>query len=136
MWYTDYARGAIGRSDPNTGQAREWSSPGGADSGPYGMTVTNDIVWYSESGVYPNTLVRFDPKTQQFQTWPIPSGGGVVRSMMATREGNLVLPAAACTRWRWLRCAEGAICRRVGALGPFGNVPAVVPRVRPAGLWR
>jgi len=35
--------------------------------------------------------VRFDPKTEKFQTWPIPSGGGVVRNMMATRDGDLVL---------------------------------------------
>ena len=39
----------------------------------------------------PNTLVRFDPKTEKFQTWAIPSGGGVVRNMMATKDGNLVL---------------------------------------------
>jgi hypothetical protein len=29
------------------------------------------------------TLVRFDPATEKFQTWEIPSGGGVVRNMMA-----------------------------------------------------
>jgi virginiamycin B lyase len=50
-----------------------------------------DVLWYSESGVSPNTLVRFDPKTEKFQTWEIPSGGGVVRNMMATQDGNLVL---------------------------------------------
>jgi len=25
--------------------------------------------------------VRFDPKTEKFQTWTIPSGGGVIRHM-------------------------------------------------------
>lgn len=39
--------------------------------------------------------MRFDPKTHAFQSWAIPSGGGVVRNMMPTREGNLVL---ACSR--------------------------------------
>jgi virginiamycin B lyase len=48
-------------------------------------------VWYSESGVRPNTLVRFDPATAMFQTWAIPSGGGVVRNMMVTRDGNIVM---------------------------------------------
>jgi len=48
-------------------------------------------VWYSESAVSQNTLVRFDPKTEKFQTWVIPSGGGVVRNMMATPDGNLVM---------------------------------------------
>jgi len=41
--------------------------------------------------VNPNTLVRFDPSTQTFQTWVIPSGGGVVRNMSNTRDGNLAL---------------------------------------------
>jgi virginiamycin B lyase len=35
--------------------------------------------------------VRFDPRSQKFQTWPIPSGGGVVRNMMPTADGKLVL---------------------------------------------
>jgi len=41
--------------------------------------------------VSPNTLVRFDPSSSAFQSWPIPSGGGVVRNMMATRDHGLVL---------------------------------------------
>jgi virginiamycin B lyase len=48
-------------------------------------------VWYSESGVEPNTLVAFDPKTKKFQKWPIPSGGGVVRNMVATADDKLYL---------------------------------------------
>jgi virginiamycin B lyase len=91
IWYSDYARGYVGRLDPHTGAAREWASPGGSGSQPYGITALNDIIWYSESGVQPNTLVRFDPKSQKFQTWPIPSGGGVVRNMMPTHDGRLVL---------------------------------------------
>jgi len=55
-------------------------------------------VWYSESGVRPNTLVRFDPQTQRFQTWAIPSGGGIVRNMMPTRDGNLALACSGVNR--------------------------------------
>jgi virginiamycin B lyase len=56
------------------------------------MTSTPDgIVWYSESGVEPNTIVRFDPETVLFQTWPIPSGGGVIRNIAATPEGRLYI---------------------------------------------
>ena len=36
-------------------------------------------------------MVRFDPKTEEFQSWPIPSGGGVVRNMRPTRDGIVVL---------------------------------------------
>ena len=91
IWYSDYARGYLGRFDPASGDAREWASPGGPASRPYGITVLNGVVWYSESGVQPNTLVRFDPKSGTFQTWPIPSGGGVVRNMMPRRDHGLVL---------------------------------------------
>jgi virginiamycin B lyase len=91
LWYSEYARGYLERFDPATGQAREWPSPGGPQSQPYGMVAVRDVLWYSEAGVKPNTVVRFDPKTETFQTWTIPSGGGVVRNMDATRDGNLVL---------------------------------------------
>ena len=98
IWYTDYAQGHLGRFDPNTGNASEWPSPGGVNSGPYGIAVVKDVLWYSESGVSPNTIVRFDPKTEKFQTWKIPSGGGVVRNMMATQDGNLVLACSGVDR--------------------------------------
>jgi virginiamycin B lyase len=91
LWYADYSRGYLGRFDTKTGAVKEWPSPGGPQSQPYGIVGLKDIVWYSESGVSPNTLVRFDPKTEKFQTWTIPSGGGVVRNMMATRDGNIVM---------------------------------------------
>ena len=59
IWYTDYAGGHLGRFDPKTGDASEWPLPGGVNSGPYGIAVVKDVLWYSESGVSPNTLVRF-----------------------------------------------------------------------------
>ena len=98
LWYTDYARGYLGRFDPTTAQAREWPSPGGPESRPYGIAAVGDVVWYSESSVRPNTLVRFDSQTETFQTWEIPSGGGVVRNMMPTADGNLVLACSGVNR--------------------------------------
>jgi virginiamycin B lyase len=91
LWYSDYACGYLGRFDPATGKTSEWPSPGGPKSQPYGIYAVRDVLWYSEAGVKPYTVVRFDPKTETFQTWVIPSGGGVVRNMDATRDGNLVL---------------------------------------------
>jgi virginiamycin B lyase len=70
----------------------EWPSPSGAKSQPYGITITEDgAVWYSESGIEPNTLVRFDPQAATFQKWNIPSGGGVVRHMVTAPNGDLLL---------------------------------------------
>ena len=93
VYYTDYARGYLGHFDPTTGKLlNEWASPGGAQSKPYGIAVTSDgQVWYSESGVSPNTLVHFDPKSENFSTKPIPSGGGVVRNMVAAPDRRLYL---------------------------------------------
>jgi len=92
IYYSDYGRGYLGRFDTNTRKQQEWLSPGGPESRPYGIAITPDgMVWYSESGVEPNTLVRFDPKTHQFAERPIPSGGGVVRNMAATSDGRIYL---------------------------------------------
>ena len=76
--------------------ARALSGPllAGPSLKPYGITAVKNIIWYSESNVKPNTVVRFDPKKERFQTWLIPSGGGVVRNMMSTPQGNL-----------WLACS-------------------------------
>jgi virginiamycin B lyase len=98
VWFSDYARGYLGRFDPSTGGVKEWPSPGGRQSQPYGIAATKGAVWYSESSVRPNTLVRFDPKSEKFQTWVIPGGGGVVRNMMPTRDGNLVLAESGVNR--------------------------------------
>jgi virginiamycin B lyase len=98
IWYSDYARGYLGRFDTKTGEVREFASPGGPASQPYGIVYLKRAVWYSESGVRPNTLVRFDPAVEKFQTWPIPSGGGVVRNMMVTRDGNIVMAESGVNR--------------------------------------
>ena len=91
IWYTDYARGFLGRLDPATGTVKEWASPGGAKSMPYAVKAIGSDIWFSESGATPATLVRFEPATERFQTWNIPSGGGVLQSISATKDGNLAL---------------------------------------------
>ena len=98
IWYSDYARGYLGRFDIKTGEVKEFASPGGPNSMPYGIVYLKSAVWYSESGVRPNTLVRFDPALEKFQTWPIPSGGGVVRNMMVTRDGNIAMAESGVNR--------------------------------------
>ncbi len=91
VWYSDYSRGYLGRLDPATGKVTEWPSPSGPKSEPYGISAINDIIWYSESGSTPNTVVRFDPKTEKFQSWAIPGGGNIVRNTSVTRDGNFLL---------------------------------------------
>jgi len=88
IYYADFDRGYLSRFDPKTGKVVEWPSPGGPRSQPYAIAVLRGAIWYVESGTEPNALVRFDPATEKFQTWGIPSGGGVVRNMMVTRDGD------------------------------------------------
>ncbi|MFN7088131.1 MAG: hypothetical protein ACK4N4_16100 [Burkholderiales bacterium] len=91
IYYADFSRGMLGKLDPETGKVSEWPSPGGPKSEPYGIVFTKGAVWYSESGTRPNTIVRFDPQTEKFQTWVIPSGGYIVRKMDVTPAGNPVI---------------------------------------------
>jgi virginiamycin B lyase len=92
VYFTDYQGGNLGRLDPVSGAAKMWPSPGGTGSNPYGIAITPDgMVWYSESGVTPNTVIRFNPKTQEFARANIPSGGGTVRNMAATPDGRIYL---------------------------------------------
>ena len=91
IWYTDFARGFLGRLDISTGKVTEWPSPSGPKSEPYGIVFTKGALWYNESGAKPNTIVRFDPATEKFQSWIIPGGGDIVRNMDVTRDGNPVL---------------------------------------------
>ena len=91
VWYADYSRGYLGRLDPATGQVKEWQSPSGPKSAPYGISTINGAIWYSESEALPNTVVRFDRKTEKFQSWAIPGGGNIVRNTDVTKDGNFVL---------------------------------------------
>ena len=80
VWYSDFARGYLGSYNPGTGAFKEWLSPGGASSAPYGIAVGPDgRILYDEarSGV----IVAFDPKTQKMETTRIPTPGSIVRNM-------------------------------------------------------
>jgi virginiamycin B lyase len=98
IWYADYGNGHLGRLNLATGEVKEWPSPSGPESQPYGIMAIKDIIWYSETAVVPNTLVRFDPKTEKFQSWPVPSGGGVIRNMSMTKDGNLAMAESGVNR--------------------------------------
>ena len=89
VWFVNSALGRVGRLDPRTGAVKEWQTPSGPSSHPYAIEVIDDIIWFNESNQRPDALVRFDPKTEKFQSWAIPSGYGIIRHMRATPDGNL-----------------------------------------------
>ena len=92
VYFTDFKGGHLGWLITTTRAVKMLPSPGGADSNPYGIAITpNGHVWYSESGVHPNTIIEFDPSTGNFARANIPSGGGVVRNMAATPDGRVYI---------------------------------------------
>lgn len=98
VWFVNSTQGKIGRLNPSNGNIRQWDSPSGSTSHPYALAVIDDKVWYNESGMRPDALVRFDPDTEDFQSWAIPSGVGIVRNMWVTRDGNLLIHQSSSNR--------------------------------------
>ncbi|MFT5444922.1 MAG: hypothetical protein ACI9DC_000082 [Gammaproteobacteria bacterium] len=64
IWYVNSSQGGLGRYNPATGEITEWPSPSGPKSHPNAIAVIDGIVWYNESRVRPDALVRFDSATQ------------------------------------------------------------------------
>ena len=85
----------LGEGDGKRVQPGETSGP---DSHPYAFAVVDDVIWYNESAMRPDTLVRFDPATEQFQSWAVPSGVGIIRNMWVTEAGNLLIHQSSSNR--------------------------------------
>jgi virginiamycin B lyase len=84
IWWVDYARGFVGRFDPETKQTKEWQAPGGAESRPYAITADDrGRLWFSETGAQ-KRLVGFDPETEDF--FSINEVSGNIRHMMFHKE--------------------------------------------------
>lgn len=91
VWFVNSSLGKIGRLDPITEEIKQWDSPSGPSSHPYALAVIDDVVWYNESGMRPDALVRFNPATESFQSWAIPSGVGIVRNVWVTEDNDLLI---------------------------------------------
>ena len=101
LWYVNSGEGRLGRYTLKTGEIKEWPSPSGPRSHPYAIVVIDGVIWYNESGQRPDTLVRFDPKNESFQSWAIPSGNvhaGIIRHMRRTQDGSLVMHQSSTNR--------------------------------------
>ena len=121
IWYVDSGRGYIGRLNPETGEIKEWMTPSGPTSHPYAIETIDDIVWFNESHQRPDALVRFDPKTEEFQSWAIPSGIGVIRNMRGTPNGDLVIHQSSTNTVGLVRIASHQEST-IGAV-PFSALP-------------
>ena len=80
VWYSDFARGHLGSYNPKNGAFKEWLSPGGASSAPYGIAFAPDgRIFYDEA--QSGMMVAFDRKTGKTETIRIPTPGSVVRNI-------------------------------------------------------
>ncbi len=92
VWYGDYTRGYLGRLDTETGAVEEFALPSGGASLLYGMSTDDrGYVWVAETGVQPNRLVAFDPKSRKWvENIPVSADGpNTIRHMQwdhATRQ--------------------------------------------------
>jgi virginiamycin B lyase len=80
VWYSDFARGYLGSYNPKNGAFKEWLSPGGTSSAPYGIAIAPDgRIFYDEARS--GSIVVFDRKSGQMETIKIPTRGSIVRNM-------------------------------------------------------
>jgi streptogramin lyase len=72
VWVPLYSTGEIGALDPNTATMKRYKLPHPGDT-PYALAVNGatGIVWIC--GTSSDSIYRFDPKTEQFVTMPLPS---------------------------------------------------------------
>ena len=84
IWYVDYAAAHLGRYDPKTKQFKEWLPPTGAQARPYAMALDDKgRIWFSDTGVQPNRLMAFDPKSEAFvANVELTNARGAVRHMI------------------------------------------------------
>jgi virginiamycin B lyase len=88
VWYTAQHIGALGRLDPETGEARH--IPLGASSSPHGVIIgPDDAPWITDSGL--NAIVRVDPISEEVTVFPLPAEAGYANLNTATFDGNGIL---------------------------------------------
>ena len=88
LWITLYGNGRLAKLDPQAMKVvKEYQLPGG-DAGPYAVTVDGGgLVWANEINL--DTVVRFDPKTEQMRVVQLPSSNVGIRKMVTDSAGRL-----------------------------------------------
>lgn len=73
LWFSAQRSGQLGRLDPKSGKVEMIAL--GPKSSPHGViTGADGAPWLTDSGQ--NAIVRFDPKTREVKSWPLPQGTG------------------------------------------------------------
>jgi virginiamycin B lyase len=86
LWITEWNAGTLGMYDPVTNIWKEWKLPG-QNPQPYAVFVDDkDMVWISDFGS--NSIIRFNPSVEEFQSFPLPSPDAKVRQLLG-RTGEI-----------------------------------------------
>jgi virginiamycin B lyase len=88
LWVALYGNGKMAKLDPKAMKVvKEYQLPAG-DAGPYAITVDGGgMVWVNE--INTDTVVRFDPKTEQMRVVQLPSNNVGIRKMVTDASGRL-----------------------------------------------
>ena len=88
LWVTYYGNGKLAKIDPTAMKVvKEYQLPHG-DEGPYAVNTDGaGIVWANE--INTDTVVRFDPKTEQMRVIKLPGRNTGIRKMAVDAQGRL-----------------------------------------------
>ncbi|HZR46676.1 MAG TPA: SMP-30/gluconolactonase/LRE family protein, partial [Candidatus Manganitrophaceae bacterium] len=86
IWVSEWNAGQVSVYDPGKKSWKAWRAPG-AKPMIYAVFVDDqDKVWLTDLGG--NALLRFDPETERFETFPLPTPGARVRQLLG-RPGEV-----------------------------------------------
>lgn len=81
LWVSLWHSGEVGRYDPVAKAWKTWRLPGNSGAGCYSVYVDEqDKVWLTDFTA--NAIVRFDPATEKFESFPSDRRGANVRQML------------------------------------------------------
>jgi virginiamycin B lyase len=85
IWVSEWNAGQVGVYYTDSRSWKEWKIPGNAM--PYAVYVDDqDIVWLTDFGA--NAIVRFDPRTEKFTSYPHGQANAAVRQLLG-RPGEV-----------------------------------------------
>jgi virginiamycin B lyase len=86
IWVSEWFAGQVGMYSPRTGQWREWPLHGEAPQAYAVFVDDTDAVWLTDFTA--NAIVRFDPASETFMTFPADSQPAEVRQLLG-RPGEV-----------------------------------------------
>ncbi|MGH8706171.1 MAG: virginiamycin B lyase family protein [Burkholderiales bacterium] len=88
LWVTYYGNGMLAKVDPAAMKVvKEYPMPAGPRGGPYAVAVDGaGRVWANE--IDTDTVALFDPKSEKFRVFQLPSSGVGIRKAIVDAEGR------------------------------------------------